>query len=98
LKPREEFREFNAEATGSAPFLASLTNETGDRTHLNAATRAMAFVERDVLPRENWSDFETFCHARESHLASVIIWTAQYPQKTTFPPFRQQRLIWSYFI
>jgi hypothetical protein len=80
LKPRSEFRDFNAETAASALFLASLAEVTGDHTYLNAATRAMSFIQREALPRERWFDFETFMSCARKPFDFYDRWTAQYPQ------------------
>lgn len=80
LKPRSEFLDFNAETAASALFLASLAEATGNRTYLNAATQAMDFITREVLPRERWFDFETFLSCARKPFGFYDPWTAQYPQ------------------
>lgn len=80
LKPRSEFRDFNAETAASALLLASLAEATGDRTYLNAATQAMGFITREVLPRERWFDFETFLSCARKPFGFYDPWTTQYPQ------------------
>lgn len=80
LKPRSEFRDFNAETAASALLLASLGEVTGDRTYLNAAERAMDFITKEVLPRERWYDFETFKSCAAKPFDFYDAWTAQYPQ------------------
>jgi hypothetical protein len=80
LKPRSEFLDFNAETAASALFLASLAEATGNRTYLNAATQAMEFITREVLPRERWFDFETFLSCARKPFGFYDPWTAQYPQ------------------
>lgn len=81
LKPRSEFRDFNAGSTAaSALFLASLSEATGNRAYLNAATAAMAFIQREVIPRQRWFDFETFLSCARKPFGFYDPWTAQYPQ------------------
>ncbi|HZW80874.1 MAG TPA: hypothetical protein VFF50_10405, partial [Candidatus Deferrimicrobiaceae bacterium] len=80
LKPRQEFRDFNAETAASALLLASLAEETGDRTYLEAAKRAAEFIGREVLPRQRWFDFETFLSCARKPFGFYDPWTAQYPQ------------------
>jgi hypothetical protein len=80
LKPRSEFRDFNAETAASALLLASLSQATGDRTYLNAAERAMGFITKEVLPRQRWFDFETFKSCARKPFDFYDAWTAQYPQ------------------
>ncbi len=80
LKPRSEFLDFNAETAASALLLASLSEATGDRRYLDAATKAMAFITREVLPRQRWFDFETFLSCARKPFGFYDPWTAQYPQ------------------
>jgi hypothetical protein len=80
LKPRNEFRDFNAETAASALLLASLGEATGDRTYLNAAERAMDFIAKQVEPRQRWFDFETFKSCARKPFDFYDKWTAQYPQ------------------
>ncbi len=80
LKPRSEFRDFNAETAASALLLASLSEATGNRTYLNAAERAMSFITKKVLPRQRWFDFETFKSCARKPFDFYDAWTAQYPQ------------------
>ncbi|HEV2711427.1 MAG TPA: hypothetical protein VGU67_14525 [Edaphobacter sp.] len=80
LKPRSEFRDFNAETAAAALLLASLSEATGDRTYLKAAERAMGFITKEVLPRQRWFDFETFLSCARKPFDFYDAWTAQYPQ------------------
>jgi len=80
LKAREEFRDLNAETAGSALFLLELGGITGNQSYIQAGTRAMEFITREVLPRQLWWDFETFksCARKPFDFYDPI--TAQYPQ------------------
>ncbi|HWF37739.1 MAG TPA: hypothetical protein VG322_04420, partial [Candidatus Acidoferrales bacterium] len=80
LVPRPEFRDFNAETGGSALFLAQLSRQTGETKYLDAAARAMAFVTREVVPRQRWFDFETFKSCARKSFDFYDRWTAQYPR------------------
>jgi hypothetical protein len=80
FKPREEFRDLNAETAGSAFFLVELAQATGDKTYLNAAGRAMDFIARDVIPRQLWWDFETYRSCARKDFSFYDPVTAQYPQ------------------
>lgn len=80
LKPAKVFREYNSETAASALLLASLYRATGNRTYLNHAIQAMGFIEREVLPRQRWYDFETFFSCARKPLDFYDPWTAQYPQ------------------
>ena len=80
LKPRTEFRDFNAETSASALLLATLGGVTGDQRFITAAERGMRFMEREVLPRQRWFDFETFLSCARKPYSFFDRWTAQYPQ------------------
>lgn len=80
LSPRQEFRDFNAETAGSALFLAELSGATGDLKYLAGAQKAMAFMTREVLPRQRWFDFETFLSCARKPYSFYDPWTAQFPQ------------------
>lgn len=80
LVPRQQFRDFNAETAGSALFLAELSRVTGDRTYLAGAEKAMAFITREVVPRQRWFDFETFLSCARKPYSFYDPWTAQFPQ------------------
>jgi len=80
LEPRKEFRDFNAETAGSAVFLVELAEVARDKRYLDAAEKAMAFITREVLPRERWSDYETFKSCARKPFDFYDHWTAQYPQ------------------
>jgi hypothetical protein len=80
LVPREQFRDFNAETAGSALFLAELSGVTGDQKYLAGAEKAMAFVTREVIPRQRWFDFETFLSCARKPYSFYDPRTAQFPQ------------------
>ena len=80
LKPRAEFRDFNAETGASALLLATLGASTGDPRYLAAAERAMSFVMQEVVPRQRWFDFETYLSCARKDYGFYDSWTAQYPQ------------------
>jgi len=80
LSPREEFRDFNAETGGSALFLLELADMTGAPAYLQAGRRALGFVEREVIPRQRWFDFETYFSCARKDFSFYDPRTAQYPQ------------------
>jgi hypothetical protein len=80
LKPRAEFRDFNAETAPSALLLVTLANSARDPRYIAAAERAMSFVQREVLPRQRWFDFETYLSCARKDYCFFDRWTAQYPQ------------------
>ncbi len=80
LRPRSEYRDFNAETAGSALFLAELYTATDHEPYLAAAGQAMDFVEREVLPRHRWFDYETFKSCARKPFDFYDPYTAQFPQ------------------
>jgi hypothetical protein len=81
LQPeRVEFREFNAELGAPALFLSELYRMTGERRWLEVAEKAMAFMEREVLPRQRWADFETYISCSRKPFDFYDPFTAQNPQ------------------
>ncbi|HVW76154.1 MAG TPA: hypothetical protein VHB45_00975 [Alloacidobacterium sp.] len=80
LKPRAEFRDFNAETAPSALFLITLATATGDHRYTEAAERAMRFITQEVLPRQRWFDFETYLSCARKDYDFYDKWTAQFPQ------------------
>ena len=80
LKPREEFRDFNAETAPSALLLTELGRATHDKRYTEAAERAMAFIVTEVVPRQRWFDFETYLSCARKPFSFYDEWTAQYPQ------------------
>ncbi|MBM4020951.1 MAG: hypothetical protein FJ284_01675 [Planctomycetes bacterium] len=51
---------WNADGGAHAWVLAELHLATGEPRYLEAARRAAAFLETEVLPRQRWADFEAF--------------------------------------
>ncbi len=80
LQPRTEFRDFNAETAASALLLATLGADTGDQRFVAGAEKGMSFIEREVLPRQRWFDFETYLSCARKDYSFFDTWTAQYPQ------------------
>lgn len=80
LKQRTEFRDFNAETAASALLFATLGEITGDQRYVAGAERGMSFIEREVLPRQRWWDFETYLSCSRKDYSFFDAWTAQYPQ------------------
>ncbi len=79
LEPRTEFKDFNAETGASALFLVALAKSTDDPRYLHGAERGLEFVQREVLPRQRWFDFETFLSCARKDFDFYDRWTAQYP-------------------
>lgn len=80
LEPRIELRDFNAETAASALLLVTLGQSSGDDRYIAAAERAMSFIQREVVPRQRWFDFETFLSCSRKDYGFYDRWTAQYPQ------------------
>lgn len=80
LKPRAEFRDFNAETTASALLLVTLGSVSGDAKYTAGAERAMQFVSDAVVPRQRWFDFETYLSCARKDYGFYDHWTEQYPQ------------------
>jgi len=79
LRPRPDFRDFNAETAGSALFLAKMSADANNPNYLKAAVRAQDFIAHEVIPRQRWYDFETFLSCARKPFAFYDRWTAQYP-------------------
>lgn len=71
-----------AMTAGSAGFLAELSGVTRDRKYLLAAKKAAAFIQREVLPRHKWYDFETFYSCSTKKPGFFDGNTGQEPQNT----------------
>ena len=82
LAPKADMGEFNAETAGSALFLAKLSELSSEPRYRNAAIRAQDFIDRSVIPRERWYDFETFVSCARKPFTFYDRWTAQYPRRT----------------
>ncbi len=93
LKPRSEFRDFNAETTGSALFLSEFSGCAKDPRYLRAAIHSLEFISREVLPRQRWYDFETFLSCARKPFTFYDPWTAQYPQNN----LSQMQAVQAYF-
>lgn len=52
--------DWNADGGAHAWVLAEVHLATGEPRYLEAARRAAAFLETEVLPRQRWADFEAF--------------------------------------
>ncbi len=80
LEPRPEFRDLNAETAPSALLLATLATASGDNRYRTAAEHAMDYVNREIVPRQRWFDFETYLSCARKPYDFYDTWTAQYPQ------------------
>ena len=82
LRPGAVYREENAETAGAALFLAELYERTGDSSYLDAAQRAMGYIEKEIVPEQKWFDFETFFSCSRKPVDFYDAFTQQYPQNT----------------
>ena len=82
MEPVDTFRTENAETAGAALFLAELSRQTGEERYLTGARRAMGYIQREILPRHKWFDFETFFSCSRKKLEFFDPFTGQYPQNT----------------
>jgi len=72
--------EVNAETAGSALFLGQLFSATNDKRYLDAAVKAMAFIEAEIVPTRQWFDFETFFSCSQKPEGFYDHFTQQYPE------------------
>ena len=77
---REEFREFNAECSAAALFLAEYYRRHGGDAYLKSAEKTAAFLVEKVLPRNRWYDLEAFLSCSPKPFDFYDSFTAQYPQ------------------
>ncbi len=77
---KEQLRRLNAETAISAAFLLEMGNRRQDEAMMKAARKAMAFLEREILPRHRWFDMETFKSCSQKDFSFYDGITAQYPQ------------------
>lgn len=75
-----KMNEENAEPAVCALFLVEMYKLTGEEQYLDAAEKAVRYVEREIIPESKWYDFETFysCSPKEYGIYDKI--TGQYPQ------------------
>ena len=81
VEPEEQYLyDENAETAGCATFLLALYQAVGEERYLNAATRALDYVRREIVPRHKWFDYETFFSCSPKPLDMYDAKTRQYPQ------------------
>ena len=70
----------SAEPAACAVFLVELYKTVGDRKYLDAAIKAMEYMQREIIPKQKWFDYETFlsCSPKPYDFYDPI--TAQEPQ------------------
>jgi hypothetical protein len=81
-QPRPEFFNENAETAGSALFLAEFFSRVKEPRYLDAASKAMDYLTREILPVNKWFDFETFLACARKPFDFFDERTGQFPQST----------------
>ncbi len=74
--------DVNAETGTSALFLVAMANATREAKYLQAAQRALEFIERRVIPTGYWFDHETFYACADKEFDFYDHHTNQPPQNT----------------
>ena len=90
---REEFREFNAECSAAALFLAEYYRRHGGEQYLESAEKVAAFILEKVLPRNRWYDLEAFLSCSPKPFDFYDAFTAQYPQCNMAQVFAAQAFL-----
>lgn len=81
LQPaREEFRDFNAECSACALFLAEFYRRHGNQAFLECAKKTAQFILDKVMPRNRWYDLEAFLSCSPKPFDFYDSFTSQYPQ------------------
>lgn len=70
----------NAEPAACALFLVEMYKVTGEKKFLDAAEKAVRYVEREIMPENKWFDFETFYSCSPKEFGTFDERTGQYPQ------------------
>jgi len=70
----------NAEPAVCALFLTELYTMVGNHKYLDAAEKAVQYVEREIMPQNKWYDFETFYSCSPKNYGYYDQYTGQYPQ------------------
>lgn len=78
--PAIEMRDLNAETAPVSLFLSELYNITRNISYLQAAQRAMSFIENFVVPESKWFDYETFVSCSPKPFNFYDPLTSQWPQ------------------
>jgi hypothetical protein len=82
LQPSPVFRDENAETAGAAYFLSEYYHRTKDVKYLQAAEKAMQYINDSIVSRQKWFDFETFFSCSRKPLGFFDSFTQQFPQNT----------------
>jgi hypothetical protein len=81
-QPAPPLARENAETAGSALFLGELYRVTRERSYLRAAELAMTYIDREVIPRHRWYDFEAFFSCSRKPVGFFDTFTQQHAQNT----------------
>jgi hypothetical protein len=81
LEPVRALR-FNAEGGIHIWLLSELHTATGEQKYLEAAQRMAAFLQKEILPKQRWYDFETFYSCAIKPEDFYDSFTGQWPQNT----------------
>ncbi|MDO5540288.1 MAG: hypothetical protein Q4F83_09430 [Eubacteriales bacterium] len=77
---RKEFKDFNAECSACALFLAEMYKRHGNEKYLNCAEKVACFILEKVIPRNRWYDLEAFLSCSPKPFDYYDAYTAQFPQ------------------
>ncbi|MFC1735163.1 hypothetical protein ACFL1X_03535 [Candidatus Hydrogenedentota bacterium] len=82
LSVRAETRlnEESAEPAACAVFLIELYKTTDEKKYLDAATKAMEYLQREIVPEAKWFDYETFLSCSKKAYDFYDPITNQHPQ------------------
>ena len=80
LDEEMKMNEENAEPAACALFLVEMYKVTGEAKYLDAAEKAVRYVEREIMPENKWFDFETFYSCSPKEFGTYDPITGQYPQ------------------
>lgn len=90
---REEFREFNAECSACALFLAELYRRHGNEKYRECAEKICRFIMEKVFPRNRWYDLEAFLSCSPKPFDYYDAYTAQFPQCNMAQVFASQAFL-----
>ena len=80
LDQEMKMNEENAEPAACALFLVEMHKLTGEDRYLDAAEKAVRYVEREIMPENKWFDYETFYSCSPKAFGTYDAITGQYPQ------------------
>jgi len=80
LRDGTRLNEESAEPAACALFLVELYRTVGEKKYLDAAIKAMEYVQREIVPENKWFDYETFLSCSRKPYDTYDSITAQHPQ------------------